>query len=271
MNKLSSSEIEQGLIFDTFKDKIKIFDTIDSTNKKAKILINKSDDKEIVIISEEQTSGIGRFEREFFSPSQKGIYMSIALKDPFLSIKKLSLVTVCVATSVANIVKKLTNRHVSIKWVNDILIDGKKVCGILTESSINSEADKIDYIIIGVGINIYNQDYEFPFQLKSKATSLIENKLESETICRNKIISDLLNEICLLYNHINDKEHLKKYISFLNIIGKEISILDRDFNIIDFATVLDVDDYARLFILDSKGNTKYLNSGEISIREKIIE
>lgn len=120
-----------------YKKNIIIHETIDSTNNEAKNLAENFAEEGTVIIADYQTSGKGRFNREFFSPNKKGIYMSIILRPLPVSLEKAYLITIYTAVNIANIFNKIVNGKVNIKWINDILINNKKVCGILTESSIN--------------------------------------------------------------------------------------------------------------------------------------
>jgi len=132
------------------------YKTIDSTNIYAKKIANDSSEG-TVVISEEQSMGKGRLGKLWSSPKDCGIYMSIILK-PNINVYEAPILTMIAGLSISNALRNITDLDISIKWPNDIIINNKKVCGILTEMS--AEIERINYIVLGMGINVNSQDFE---------------------------------------------------------------------------------------------------------------
>ncbi len=224
---------------------IVLFDEIDSTNHYAKELEN---DKTIVI-SDTQSKGRGRLGRDFLSSKGKGIYMSILLKydekmlDP-------TLLTCFTGTVVSKVFEHLLGLNPGIKWVNDIYINNKKVCGILVESVIKNNT--FDKFIVGIGINVYKQ--EFPIELENKVTTL-ENNTKIK-VSRNEIIASIINEF---FDNLN-KPFMDYYKDKMILKGKDVTINERDKTYI--ATVIGVSDSGEL-IIKYNGELKKLYTGEV--------
>jgi len=187
---------------------------VDSTNEYSKTLISKGVTRNTVIIAKEQTKGKGTKGRSFYSPSMTGIYMSYILCNKG-SIKELIPVTPAAAVAVTRAIEKCCNIFPSIKWVNDIELDGKKVCGILTES-VYDISDNSTKIIIGIGINVTTD--EFPDEIKDKAAALSSfNKV----VDINKLTSNVIIELDNILES-NNLEYMKEYINKCSTINKEI-------------------------------------------------
>jgi BirA family biotin operon repressor/biotin-[acetyl-CoA-carboxylase] ligase len=166
------------------------YPTIDSTNSKAKQEAEAGAPHGTVIVADHQTSGRGRRGREWDSPPGKNLYFSLLLKPDFPP-DRASMLTLVISLSVAHAISELTHLDVRIKWPNDIILHGKKICGILTEMS--TELDFIHYVIIGVGINVGKQD--FPDDLLLKATSLERESNQGDApfeISRSLLLASIL-------------------------------------------------------------------------------
>ena len=181
---LNYDNISYKLSTNIIGNKIIHFESIDSTNDYAKKIALKEMDG-TVIISEEQTKGRGRLKRKWYSKSMEGIWMSILLK-PYIMPQKSSFITLIAGASVIKALNKL-GINATIKWPNDIIINNKKVAGILTELS--SENDRINYIVLGIGINVKTTD--FSQEISEIATSLYK---EGYKISRVELIVNILNE-----------------------------------------------------------------------------
>jgi len=169
---LFPNEIREGLDTKVFgKRDIVYFTETDSTNTRAKDLAARGAPEGTLVISERQTKGRGRKGRSWFSPSQGGIYTSLILR-PSISPSEAPKITLLSAVVVAETLRSLTGLSAIIKWPNDILINGKKIAGILTEMS--TEMDAIDYIVVGLGLNVNTPD--FPDDIREKATSIFRNR-----------------------------------------------------------------------------------------------
>ena len=164
---LENSDVlsKQGIAY-YLTEEIDIFSykTIDSTNTQMKKLAINGGKNHSVIVSEEQSAGRGRFGRSFYSPAQKGVYMSVLLKTGD-SLQNATMITIKTAVVVRRAIAKLYDIEVAIKWVNDLYYRGKKVCGILSEAISDFESGMIEAIIIGIGINVSTDN--FPLEIAS--------------------------------------------------------------------------------------------------------
>lgn len=239
-----------------------LYKSLESTNTTAKALADEGAFSGTVVIAEEQTKGRGRMGRTFFSPKGEGIYMSIILR-PKLTAEAASLITACVAVAVSKAIEKIAHIDAKIKWVNDIFIDDKKVCGILTEASLNFENNELLYIVVGIGIN--TAVTSFPNELQDIAASISSG--DTEVISRNRLICEILNEIESEYANFQSKGFLAEYKKRSSIIGKEIVVVSGETR--SSAIAIDIDENCGLVIKDSEGNIKVLRSGEVSIRKTI--
>lgn len=240
---------------------ITIFDELDSTNNYLKKLGSQGENEDTLVIAQSQTNGRGRMGRTFYSPDETGIYFSLLLHPEFSAEKSLFL-TVMAAVSVAETVMKYNKNDVKIKWVNDIYIDGKKVCGILTEGSINAEK-KLDYAVVGIGINVIAPENGFPEDIKDIATAIFPGKTEDNI--KEKIVAEVVNRFFKMYNGI-DTDFVKRYKEYSFLTGKEINIISA--GSVRPATVLDITDDCHLLVKNEKGEIEEISSGDVSVRVK---
>ena len=259
---LTFEEIKNFLDTKCIGKNIIYYDSIGSTNSKAKELAEAGEEHGTVIISEEQTSGRGRLGRSWVSPKYKGIWMSIILR-PNIITKNISQITLLGAAAVQKAIMKM-GISTSIKWPNDIILNSKKVCGILTEMS--GEVDHINYLVMGIGINVNLQEEDVPFDLKDMATSL---KLESgKYIERKLLLANVLNIFEELYSDFVQNGSIKETIEICRensiLIGKEVQLINR--GKVTTAKAIDISDEGELVIEDSTGLIEYIVSGEVSVR-----
>lgn len=233
-------------------------ETVDSTNDYLKKINNQVEDG-TVVISDEQTKGKGRLGRKWQSKSREGIWMSIILKPEIIPYKA-PFITLIAG---ASIVKALNNLQVpaKIKWPNDIIINNKKVSGILTELS--ADIEKTNYIIVGIGINVNNS--EFDRDLKEKATSLYK---EHYKLSKVDIVTEILHELEKLYKDYIDRdckeETLKICKEYSAIINKNVYIVKE--NEKELVKCVDINKEGNLIVRDSNNKLKEIISGEVSIR-----
>ena len=188
MEKLSTKNIQDMLINKQFFDII-VEESVESTNDYVKKRANNGEKEGLVVIANEQTKGKGRLGRTFYSPSDTGIYMSLLIR-PDKSPEKSLIITSAAAISVCKAIRTVAGVKASIKWVNDIVIDNKKVCGILTEGKVDADNNKLDYAVVGIGINITYPKEGFPEDIADIATSLKDNHDED---IKNKLIAKILD------------------------------------------------------------------------------
>lgn len=254
-------EIEKYLKTDFIGRNIKYFTSIDSTNKRAKELaLNEKEGT--VLISEEQLEGKGRMGRNWISPKGKGIWMSIILK-PKVEPMEVAKITLLGAAAVHNALESI-NVNSKIKWPNDILMEDKKVCGILTEMS--CELNMINYVVIGIGINVNLNNSQIPEDLKHKATSIKIS--QGKEIDRKILVSNILNEFEKLYIPFKDKGNGREAIDICRnnsaLIGKEVKVIRGED--IKLGKFLDINNNGELIVELENGDIEEIFSGEVSIR-----
>ena len=210
-----------------------------------------------LIVADEQTSGRGRMGKTFFSP-KKGIYMSVSLCKSIENMQDVMVITPAAAVAVRRSIARLTGIDAKIKWVNDIYIGKKKVCGILTQADIDFESGKAGTFIVGIGINFVEQD--FPIEIKDKACALFSGE---PTVTRSQLIADIYDNLMSLTSDLTDRAFMQEYKDNSLVIGKEISYA---INCEDKrGKVIDIEDDGGLVIEEGDGIRK-LTCGEISIR-----
>ena len=243
--------------------KIHIYDTLDSTNIKAKQIAAENGEDRAVIMARQQTGGRGRLGRSFFSPKE-GLYMSILIKPDF-DLSNSGLVTSAAAVSVAQSIEEIAHKDAGIKWVNDVYVDSKKVCGILTEGITDFETGRIEHLIIGIGINTTVKD--FPKELL-QTVGAVEGEYSKSALAAS-VVSKTIDFI----KQIDDPPFIKTYKEKSIVIGKNIKVYKGQYKVNPDdeipginARVLDIDSDGGLIVLYSDGTREKLISGEISIR-----
>ena len=235
-----------------------IYNELDSTNAELKRRVAAGDLSSRLVIADKQTAGRGRLGRSFESPEQTGIYMSLLLPD--VDSDKILLITSAAAVGVCRGIRKICDITPTIKWVNDIYSDGKKVCGILAEA-VTSPSGLIN-VILGIGINVATDSDTFSDEVRDIAGSLF-NKRNKTEISRNTIISSVISEFYNIYEHIEDRDYLNDYRRWSNILGQKIRYCEN--NIWHEATAIDIDDNGGLVVEHNK-KIQTLSTGEISVR-----
>ena len=237
--------------------------TIDSTNLEAKRIVNEEATFEGVILSEEQTKGRGRLGRVFYSPSESGLYMSLVLK-PVADLDNATLITTAAAVAVCQAIETLTGKNPQIKWVNDIFLDGRKVCGILTEGIMDMESRTIGTIILGIGLNFRAPETDFPDEIQSIAGTLFDSK--NALVTRNQMAAEILNRFYVLYPDLASRSYLDEYRKRCFVLGEQVTFPQGSETI--EAKAIAIDDDGGLVVALPSGETKTLTYGEISIKIK---
>jgi len=237
------------------------YNSVGSTNTIAKELAERGEEHGTVVVSEEQTTGRGRLGRDWMSPKFKGISMSIILR-PKIVTENISQITLIGAAAVYKAILKMGIKT-SIKWPNDIVLNRRKICGILTEMS--GEIDHINYLVMGIGINVNLEEEDLPIDLKDMATSL---KIESgKYVDRKLLIANVLNYFEELYNDFVQNGDVKETMEICRknslLIGQEVQLKNR--GSITKAKVIDISDSGELVVVNQEGTVEYIVSGEVSI------
>lgn len=241
---------------------ITVYKTIESTNSEAKLLAVQNAEHGTTIIAEEQTKGRGRFGRGFFSPSDSGIYLSIILK-PKLNIENSVLVTTAAAVAVCEAINKFINDTPRIKWVNDIFIGDRKVCGILTEAVTNFESGMMDSVVVGIGINVKTKKEDFPLEIQNTAGAIFNEK---DNYIRNELSAEIINNILTISKNLENRNFMEIYKQRSMILGEHI-LYKKDNNWHE-GYAIDIDNSGGLIIYTSDRQKLTLNSGEVSIKKK---
>lgn len=236
------------------------FEELDSTSIYAKAMAKEGASEGTVIIADRQLGGYGRMGRSFHSPKGTGLYMSIILR-PCLSPEKTLYITTAAAVAVAQVLCEVASAEFGIKWVNDIYLNGKKVCGILTEAGFSNNG-RLDYAVLGIGINISLPKEGFPDEIKESATAAFDAPINKET--RMKLTDMIVDKFFEYYKKLEDKEYLPYYKAKNITVGKEVTVITSSESYP--ACVLDIDDEFHLIVKNNKGNIITLSSGEVSIK-----
>ena len=254
------------------------FEKIDSTNSEALRLIGATKNvrqlDQTVIAAYEQSAGRGRLKRAFYSPAKSGIYFT-AIHAPKNPIQAPAKLTAAAAVAVCRSLEELFNVEPKIKWVNDIYVAGKKVCGLLAEGHIGAQG-KIDAAAIGIGINIYPSD--FPAEIADRAGAVLgreQNQKQAQEAADIRLVlaRDASQKLFALLESFERSEGewnaaVSEYAARSFIIGKEITVVPviGDDKSAYAATVLGIDKEARLLVRLDDGSERALSSGEISIK-----
>lgn len=249
---LSKASLERGL---DFSCEVHFFESIDSTNNQAKRIVNEGNANNLLVVADTQTAGRGRQGKSFYSPAKTGIYMTLAFH-PMTEMENAVTATTATAVAVCRAIERLCDKNPMIKWVNDVFVDDKKICGILTEAITDFETQTVTSLIVGVGMNISTVD--FPKDIEN-ASSLNADIKRADLICT---IANEINKI----NNSDYSEFMDYYRAHSMIIGKEISVIKN--GEMRCAKAISIDDKGGLEIELENGQRDVLRSGEITIRAK---
>lgn len=233
---------------------------MDSTNNRAKQLGEQDTENGTVVVTGYQTSGRGRRGNTWVSP-EGNCYFSILLRPEVMS-DRVSMITLVSALALTKAIKQVTGLDAMIKWPNDIIVNSKKLCGILTESSMDQTG--IRYVVVGIGINC-NQ-IEFSKNIAGMATSI---RLETgKEISRSKLFGTFLNIFETYYEVFLETEDLSEFLEEYNNLlvnrGKEVKIIEKDKERI--LTAIGIDEKGGLIVKDGQGRKEMIISGEVSVR-----
>ena len=242
------------------KLKITVLEKTESTNLLLKNMAINGAEEGSVVIAGEQSGGIGRMGRSFFSPGNTGIYMSVLLK-PDIEPEKSVFITTAAAVAVCRALEKNGVNNTGIKWVNDIYINGKKVCGILTQGSIIPESKKLAFAILGIGLNVYQPEKGFPEEIQGIADSIFKDRKEN---LRNQIVADILAFFYDIYDETNEGVYVEEYINRSIIIGEKVNVFIG--NTVKEALITGIDNDCKLLVRYEDGSCDTLDSGEVSVK-----
>ena len=256
---LSASGI-QGLLNPELPLKIQLLPTVTSTNALLRERAEGGAPEGTVLVSGCQSKGRGRLGRSFFSPADTGVYLSILLR-PKESPGKTMALTTLAALAACQAVTELAGRQAKIKWVNDVFLGGKKVAGILTEAALSMEDGTVDYIVLGVGFNLYAPKEGFPPELAGIAGAILEAPQDNG---KNALTAAFLNRFWALYR--NPEGYEAEYKRHCMVLGRDVLVISSQGE--RPARAVDLDEQCGLIVEYSDGTRQTLKAGEVRIREK---
>ena len=212
------------------------------------------------VITSSQTAGRGRMGRTFVSPPRTGIYLSVLLRPSFESNLAVRITTAA-AVAAVQAIEACTEEHPQIKWVNDVYVRNRKVCGILTEASINYETGVPDWVVLGIGLNVYPPEGGFPAELKDIAGAITQKRSKN---LRSRITAEFLAHFYQICNDLGNSEYSEEYKRRSFLLGQRIDVLKSDGPVP--ATAIDIDEECRLVVRYDDQTTEVLSSGEVSVR-----
>ena len=246
MNLLTKKRLFVGGFF-----KVKHLKTVGSTNDFCKSFAKGKAREGFVVVADEQTGGKGRFDRKFFSP-KGGLYFSVLFKPKNNDV--FDMLTVLAAVAVCDAIREVCNEEAGIKWVNDLLIDGKKCCGILSETTENLEG----FAIVGIGVNIGNEMIDE--SLKDIACGV---KCGGKNT-RFELLESILSHLKKLYQEFDKAAVVEAYKKRCVILGRRVRVAKNSGEEFD-AFVQEVDADCHLIVKDDAGKPYVLDSGEVKI------
>lgn len=258
---MTEAEIKSLMHTEWVAKEVLYFDTIDSTNTKAQELAEKGYPSGTLVVADKQESGKGRRGRSWVSPSGTGIFMTLMIK-PDINPNNASMLTLVAALAVAKAITSVTGEEALIKWPNDIVINGKKVCGILTE--MNAQFDYINHIVVGIGINVHNES--FPEEISQMASSLMI-EAGGKRFHRAQIIAETMSYFEQYYDTFLKTQDLsalvREYDKLLVNRNKSVRVLDpkEPFD----GKAMGITPKGEL-IVDTWESRKLVSSGEVSVR-----
>lgn len=258
---MTEAEIKSLMHTEWVAKEVLYFDTIDSTNTKAQELAEKGYPSGTLVVADKQESGKGRRGRSWVSPSGTGIFMTLMIK-PDINPNNASMLTLVAALAVAKAITSVTGEEALIKWPNDIVINGKKVCGILTE--MNAQFDYINHIVVGIGINVHNES--FPEEISQMASSLMI-EAGGKRFHRAQIIAETMSYFEQYYDTFLKTQDLsalvREYDELLVNMNKAVRVLDpkEPFD----GKAMGITPKGEL-IVDTWESRKLVSSGEVSVR-----
>lgn len=257
---LSKENILSAIKPNVSSPNIILYDSLPSTNDTAIAFAKADCPNGTLIVTSEQTNGRGRGGKNFFSPKNKGIYMSLVLRPKFPK-EYISILTPMAAVAVAQSIECVIKKSATIKWVNDVFVDRKKVCGILTEAEILSSQKYCEYVVVGIGMNLFPPEDGFPSEIKDTAGYLLQQR-EDNMI--NIMIAQIWNRFMEYYTRLPQVDFWQDYVERSLLLGRKIVVLQN--NIRKNAVALEIDRDFRLKVQYDDGKEEWLTSGDVSIK-----
>ena len=265
---LNSFEISEELKTKALGRNVVYLNRIDSTNNYAKKIALEGCEEGTLVVADYQTCGRGRLGRDWNSPDKKGVWMSLVLR-PGIPFAEVQIITLAASVAVVQALYDVAQIEAGIKWPNDIIINGKKVCGILVE--MNMEIDRINFLVLGIGLNVNQEKDDFSQELLDKAVSLkmhVEETSDSQKILkRNELIAVILLKFEEIYDKVKSgtfEDIISEWKKYSVTLGKEVNITYKNEQYRGVAENIAKD--GKLIVKCEDGTVKEVFSGEISVR-----
>lgn len=260
---ITESGVREGLSPANRDLPVHVFDVVDSTNLQGRKLALEGAPDGTIVIARQQTAGRGRLGRGFFSP-REGIYLSVIIKPDF-DLSKAVLITSAAAVAVAEAIEEVAGLEAQIKWVNDVYVDGRKVCGILTEGITDLESGRIEYLVTGIGVN--TDVSNFPEELQQIAGAVTGDYSAA------RLAGAIASKTIDYARNIEARTFIESYRKKNIVIGKDVTVYKGKYKIRPEdeiegrpAHVLAIDNDGRLEVAYTDGTRETLSSGEVTLR-----
>ena len=240
---------------------VEVFPRVDSTNALVREKAAAGAPAGYAAVAAAQTAGRGRLGRRFYSPAGTGVYLSLLLRPENCAANRAVRITTMAAVAMCEAIESVSDEKAEIKWVNDIFIAGRKVCGILTEAAFDLESGLLEYAVLGVGVNVCAPDGGFPEELRHIAGAVFRSPQRD---IKNRLTGAFLNRFMAIYAHPEDTGYGAAYRRRSLAVGKRVTVVSPDRS--RSALVLGVDEECRLLVRYGDGSEEALSTGEISIR-----
>ena len=262
-DRLSAGELAGALAGCVVGSNLVCLESVDSTNNYAKTLAGEGAPHGTVVISDHQAGGRGRQGKGFVSPAGKGLYLTALLR-PALPPMEVVNLTAWVAVAVCDAVEQVTGERPGIKWTNDIILHGKKLCGILTELGLEAESGELQYVVVGAGINIGQTEEDFGPEVAPVAVSL-EQAL-GKRVRRADLAAAVIRALDRMMADFPAKkeEYLERYRADCLTTGHEVRLIQKGETHTAFAEAID-DDFA-LVVRRPDGSRETITAGDVSVR-----
>ncbi len=261
-NDISAKSIKRYL--ESGDIRVEFSECVTSTNDIVKLRAENGEKEGLLFVAASQTAGKGRMGRKFISQKDTGIYFSILLR-PELKAADTLLITTCAAVAAAKAIEELSGKKTLIKWVNDIYIGDKKVCGILTSASFDGKNGIISYAVLGIGVNVYFDDASVPFEIADIAGGMFDTP-DYPSDAASRVAARITDLFMNEYAVIEEKNFVPFYRSRSYLDGREITVIKPSGTYA--ARAIEIDDSCALVVEYENGETERLTSGDVSTKIK---
>lgn len=263
MNDLSTEKIQAYLENHPWANLVQVFDHVDSTNNLAKKLAAQGAPAGTVLIADRQSAGRGRLGRTFLSPGGVGIYFSVILR-PDCPPRELMHLTCATAVAMCDAVEAAFGFRPGIKWTNDLVVGKRKLGGILTELSVSPQTGRVDWAVVGIGINCRQKEADFDESIRDMACSA--EMVTGHRVDRNDLAAEMIRALYRMDMTLLTRREamLETYKADCITLGRQVSVIRGD--LVRHGTAVDIDAEGALIVTYDSGETEAVSSGEVSIR-----